>query len=256
MAEARRRRRRRRLTGLHRRRATLRERVPDHVPARPRRRRQDEDSLRRHRFPRDVLRRPERTAGRPHPGRARQGRHRAARPRASGRRSSREGLAPRRPRCAGGGGAGARQRAAPDARRARERGHLPDVPHDARPVRLADRAADQALHPRADRRRRHEERRSSRSSSPQFGDGVLAEPPKHGFDLLAWVLPIAGILVGAVRRSGCWRGAGAVGAGLPRPAARAAARPRARAAPRRGARPLRLTCRAASRSRSSPGSSR
>jgi cytochrome c-type biogenesis protein CcmH len=32
----------------------------------------------------------------------------------------------------------------------------------------------------------------------QFGEGVLAEPPKRGFDLLAWLLPIAGILVGAV----------------------------------------------------------
>jgi cytochrome c-type biogenesis protein CcmH len=32
----------------------------------------------------------------------------------------------------------------------------------------------------------------------QFGEGVLAEPPKRGFNLLAWLLPIAGILVGAV----------------------------------------------------------
>jgi cytochrome c-type biogenesis protein CcmH len=31
----------------------------------------------------------------------------------------------------------------------------------------------------------------------QFGDAVLAEPPKHGFGLLAWVLPVAGILLGA-----------------------------------------------------------
>lgn len=31
----------------------------------------------------------------------------------------------------------------------------------------------------------------------QFGEGVLAEPPKHGFGLLAWVLPLAGILLGA-----------------------------------------------------------
>jgi cytochrome c-type biogenesis protein CcmH len=30
-----------------------------------------------------------------------------------------------------------------------------------------------------------------------FGPAVLAEPPKHGFDLLAWVLPLAGIAVGA-----------------------------------------------------------
>jgi cytochrome c-type biogenesis protein CcmH len=30
----------------------------------------------------------------------------------------------------------------------------------------------------------------------QFGPGVLSTPAKHGFDLLAWVLPIGGILVG------------------------------------------------------------
>jgi cytochrome c-type biogenesis protein CcmH len=32
----------------------------------------------------------------------------------------------------------------------------------------------------------------------QFGRGVLAEPPKRGFDLLAWVLPLAGIALGAL----------------------------------------------------------
>ena len=32
----------------------------------------------------------------------------------------------------------------------------------------------------------------------QFGEGVLSTPPTHGFDLLAWVLPIGGIAVGAV----------------------------------------------------------
>jgi len=31
----------------------------------------------------------------------------------------------------------------------------------------------------------------------QFGPGVLSTPPTHGFDLLAWVLPIGGILIGA-----------------------------------------------------------
>ena len=30
-----------------------------------------------------------------------------------------------------------------------------------------------------------------------FGEGVLASPPRHGFGLVAWVLPIAGILLGA-----------------------------------------------------------
>ena len=31
----------------------------------------------------------------------------------------------------------------------------------------------------------------------QFGKGVLAAPEQSGFDLLAWVLPIAGLLAGA-----------------------------------------------------------
>jgi cytochrome c-type biogenesis protein CcmH len=32
----------------------------------------------------------------------------------------------------------------------------------------------------------------------QFGPGVLAEPPKSGFDLLAWLVPLAILFVGAV----------------------------------------------------------
>jgi cytochrome c-type biogenesis protein CcmH len=32
----------------------------------------------------------------------------------------------------------------------------------------------------------------------QFGPAVLAEPSKHGFNLLAWVLPVVGIGLGAV----------------------------------------------------------
>jgi cytochrome c-type biogenesis protein CcmH len=32
----------------------------------------------------------------------------------------------------------------------------------------------------------------------QFGESVLASPPKHGFGLLAWVLPLVGLAVGAV----------------------------------------------------------
>lgn len=32
----------------------------------------------------------------------------------------------------------------------------------------------------------------------QFGEGVLSTPPTHGFDLLAWVLPLGGIGIGAV----------------------------------------------------------
>jgi cytochrome c-type biogenesis protein CcmH len=32
----------------------------------------------------------------------------------------------------------------------------------------------------------------------EFGPAVLAEPPKHGFDLLAWLLPLAAVALGAV----------------------------------------------------------
>jgi cytochrome c-type biogenesis protein CcmH len=32
----------------------------------------------------------------------------------------------------------------------------------------------------------------------QFGPGVLSTPAKHGFDLLAWVLPLGGVAVGVV----------------------------------------------------------
>jgi cytochrome c-type biogenesis protein CcmH len=32
----------------------------------------------------------------------------------------------------------------------------------------------------------------------QFGRGVLAEPPKEGFDLVAWLLPIGALAGGAV----------------------------------------------------------
>jgi cytochrome c-type biogenesis protein CcmH len=40
----------------------------------------------------------------------------------------------------------------------------------------------------------------------QFGRSILAAPPKQGFDLLAWWLPIAGLLVGAGAIGfGVWR---------------------------------------------------
>lgn len=32
----------------------------------------------------------------------------------------------------------------------------------------------------------------------EFGEAVLAEPPKRGFDLLAWALPLGGLAVGVV----------------------------------------------------------
>ena len=39
-----------------------------------------------------------------------------------------------------------------------------------------------------------------------YGDGILAAPPHSGFDLLAWWLPVAGVLGGAmVLAFGVWR---------------------------------------------------
>jgi cytochrome c-type biogenesis protein CcmH len=40
----------------------------------------------------------------------------------------------------------------------------------------------------------------------QFGPAVLSTPQTHGFDLIAWVLPIGGILLGAAALGlGAWR---------------------------------------------------
>jgi cytochrome c-type biogenesis protein CcmH len=55
----------------------------------------------------------------------------------------------------------------------------------------------------------------------QFGPSVLAEPSKHGFNLLAWVLPFAGLGLGALALGAlAWRwsrgrGEGAATAGRP-----------------------------------------
>jgi len=39
-----------------------------------------------------------------------------------------------------------------------------------------------------------------------YGQAILAAPPRHGFDLLAWWLPIGGVLAGAALLAvGVWR---------------------------------------------------
>lgn len=39
-----------------------------------------------------------------------------------------------------------------------------------------------------------------------FGEGILAAPPRRGFGLLAWLLPLAGILAGAAALGfGAWK---------------------------------------------------
>ena len=46
----------------------------------------------------------------------------------------------------------------------------------------------------------------------QFGPAVLAEPPKRGFDLLAWLLPLAALGARRSSSSARSRGRGAAGA--------------------------------------------
>lgn len=53
-----------------------------------------------------------------------------------------------------------------------------------------------------------------------FGQNVLSEPAKHGFDLIAWVLPIGGALIGvAALAAGAvyWSGRGGGGGDAPPP---------------------------------------
>ena len=56
----------------------------------------------------------------------------------------------------------------------------------------------------------------------QYGEEVLAAPPKHGFDLLAWLVPAAVLLGGAalaVLLARAWSGGRGGGDGPPPPAA-------------------------------------
>ena len=76
----------------------------------------------------------------------------------------------------------------------------------------------------------------------QFGEGVLAAPPKRGFNLLAWLLPLVGLTIAAAviavlaRR---WSSGPRAGSCGPLRERASSDRPGARAAARRGARPLR-----------------
>jgi cytochrome c-type biogenesis protein CcmH/NrfF len=70
---------------------------------------------------------------------------------------------------------------------------VPDVPHDARPVRLAVAACWTS-------------QRIESALVATYGAGILAAPSHKGLDLLAWWLPIVGVLAGAVVLAfGVWR---------------------------------------------------
>ncbi len=53
----------------------------------------------------------------------------------------------------------------------------------------------------------------------QFGTAVLSTPQTHGFDLIAWLLPLGGIVVGAAAIGGAaWHWSRKRGGDRPRPA--------------------------------------
>ena len=74
---------------------------------------------------------------------------------------------------------------------------------------------DQSDAPAAQRIKQYIQRRIDRCATAgqikselvaNFGAGILAAPPHKGFDLLAWWLPLGGILVGAaLLAAGVWR---------------------------------------------------
>ena len=211
--------------------------------------RREPRALRQHRLPGDVVRRPRRAS-------RRRAHRRAVRPRAArGERAggARHAVAMRRllllarPSCSRSlaAGCGGEDEQSPRRFAELEKRYICPTCHTTLELSnapIADRM--RVVHPRADRGRRLAEEIDA-ALVDNFGEGVLAAPPKEGFNLLAWVLP----LVARRRsRSARWpsrcrrwsrapaRGrAGRAGVGE-RPAR---ARPRARAPGRRRARALR-----------------
>ena len=185
----RRRRHRRRRARLHRRRRSFVEKYGSRTRS-PTTARRSSRAVGGSRACRDVLRRPRRQDRRAH---GRRDRPTQQIRRRDPRRRSREAVVvvPGRARCRA---RRARERGSTRRRRARGRARLPDVQDDARPVERAGRAADEAVH------RARGSRRATRKSEikdqlvAQFGKGVLAAPEQEGFDLLAWVLPLVGLL--------------------------------------------------------------
>ena len=110
-----------------------------------------------------------------------------------------------------------RERAGVRARGAGVGARVPRLRDDARLLELAGREADAGLHPRADRRRRHEERDQGLARRPVRPGGPRRAAEK-GFEPVAWLLPLAGSR--SPSSSSAWSpGAGATPAAAPsRPA--------------------------------------
>ena len=74
---------------------------------------------------------------------------------------------------------------------------MPDLRHRPQPLGLTAGRPRARLHPPPDRRRKTKEQIKAELVA-EYGTEVLAEPPKSGFDLTAWLVPSAAILLAAV----------------------------------------------------------
>ena len=172
-------------------------------PARPRRSRARRGEVRADRGARDVLRRPEREARRP----PRRG---AGHEAPAGRGHSRGDEVVRLPRRAAGRAGrrrarGARERVASDAARAGGTADVPDLRDSSGHVRCAGGEPHPRVHRHSHQRGRHPERDHGQArGAVRLGDP--AAPPKSGWGLLAWLLPLV-LLVGggAVLGVYAWR---------------------------------------------------
>ncbi len=122
--------------------------------------------------------------------------------------------------------AGAFADGAVESRSAQPKASLPDV-EDEVMCPICGTALNLSFSPQADRERAFIRREIAAGKTKeqikdelvaQYGTEVLAEPPKSGFDLMAWLVPVLAIAVAAIaiaiglRR---WRRAGGRGGGPP-----------------------------------------
>ena len=87
-------------------------------------------------------------------------------------------------------------RGRPERQRGRARGALPHLQHAARRVELAGRGGHEGVHRRRASTGGWDKQRIIDGLVDEFGEGVLATPPKSGFDLIAWLVPGLAVLAG------------------------------------------------------------